>query len=89
MREKYARKVSLVILHDSKRDCNRFFPQNATENPPFRVDCFCRFFGLFQFKGAGIEFIVGSLLGYKLLVASALDDSAVVEDHDDVGVHDG
>ena len=46
-------------------------------------------FCLFQLECAGVELIVGAPFGDELFVASALDDAAVVEDHDNVGVLDG
>ncbi len=42
---------------------------------------------LLQLKGTGVELVVGALLGDELLVGATLDDAAVVEDHDAVGVH--
>ena len=45
--------------------------------------------GLFQFKGAGVKLIIGALLGNQLLVISPLNDSAVVQNHNGIGVPDG
>ena len=44
---------------------------------------------LFQFECAGIELVVGALLGDQIIVGTPLDDAAMVQDHDAVGVHDG
>ncbi len=44
---------------------------------------------LLQLKRPRIKLIIRSLLGDQLLVVASLDDAAVVEDHNDVGVHDG
>ena len=42
-----------------------------------------------QLERAGVELIVLSLFGDEFLVRAALDDPAVVEHHDSVGVLDG
>ena len=39
---------------------------------------------LLEFEGARIQLIIHSLFGKERIVAAALDDPAVVEDHDDV-----
>ena len=44
---------------------------------------------LFQFEGAGVELIVGALLGNQIVVGAPLDDPAVIQNHDAVGVADG
>ena len=44
---------------------------------------------LFQFERAGIQPVVGSLLGQQLLVAAPLDDAPVIQHHDAVGIADG
>ena len=44
---------------------------------------------LFQFKCAGIQPVVGPLPGNQILVGSPLNNPAVVQDHDAVGVADG
>lgn len=45
-------------------------------------------FVLFEFKSAGVEAIICTLLGDEVAVAATFDDVAVVEHHDDVGVLD-
>ena len=44
---------------------------------------------LFQFERAGIQPVVGSLLGQQLLVAAPLDDASMIQHHDAVGIADG
>ena len=44
---------------------------------------------LFQFECAGVELIVGALFGDQFVVVAALDNVAVIQNHDAVGVHDG
>ena len=44
---------------------------------------------LFQFESAGVELIVGALLSNQILMSAALDDMAVVQNHDTIGIHDG
>ena len=43
---------------------------------------------LFEFKGAGIQLIVLAFLGNQFIVAAAFDDTAVLENHDGIGVLD-
>ena len=45
--------------------------------------------GSFELEGAGIELIIGAVLGDEVVVCAALDDASVVEDHDRVAVADG
>ena len=44
---------------------------------------------LLEFHGSGVELVVLALLGDELVVGAALDDVAVVEHHDHVGVAHG
>ena len=44
---------------------------------------------LLEFHGSGVELVVLALLGDELIVGAALDDVAVVEHHDHVGVAHG
>ena len=44
---------------------------------------------LIQFEGTGVKLVVGAAFGHELIMVAAFDDSAMVEDHDDVGVLDG
>ena len=46
-------------------------------------------FTLFQFKRTGIKLIVFAVLCDKLLVIAALDDLAVLQNHDRIRVADG
>ena len=44
---------------------------------------------LFQFERAGIQPVVGSLLGQQFLVAATLDDASMIQHHDAGGIADG
>jgi len=44
---------------------------------------------LFQFKYTGIKLIIGALLGNEVIMGAPLDDPALVQHHDAVGIHDG
>lgn len=44
---------------------------------------------LFELESACIELIVDAFFGDELFVVAALDYSAVVKNHDNIGIHDG
>ena len=44
---------------------------------------------LFQLKCAGVELVVGALLGDQVFVGAPLDDPSVIQHHDAVGIADG
>ena len=44
---------------------------------------------LFKLERAGVELVVGALFGDEAFVGAPLDDAAVVQDHDTVGIHNG
>ena len=45
-------------------------------------------FWIIELKRAGVELMAGALLGDQVFVGAALDDAAMVENHDAVGVRD-
>ena len=49
----------------------------------------CGRFESLQLEGPGIELVILALLFQQLVVCAALDDAAVVHDHDHIGVADG
>ncbi len=51
------------------------------------ADIFCT--ELFQFKGTGVQLIIDSFFREQFFVVPPLDNAAVIEDHDDVGIHNG
>ena len=59
------------------------------QHPFLSVWVFCCYIlGLFQLEGAGIQLIVLTLQGDQLFVATALNDTAMLENHDSIGVLD-
>ena len=76
---------SLLIPHSSLHEAPHFYPHTAKS--PGIVVPRDFFFPLFKLERAGIELIVYALFLNELFVAAAFDYSAVVENHDDVGVH--
>ena len=48
-----------------------------------------RDFSLRQFSLTGVELVVAAVLGQQILVVAPLDDLALLQDHDGLGVADG
>ena len=46
-------------------------------------------FVLLQLKRPGVQPVISALLGDQILMAAALDDAAVVQHHDGIGVAHG
>ena len=44
---------------------------------------------LIQFESAGVELVVGALLGDQILVGATLDDAAVIQHHNAIGIAHG